>query len=323
VLKDVLRRIDAAQQRHKVSAVVFAVVKKFGDDNGGLLIANMTYSGFVTVFPLLLLLVTVLGLVFSSDPAVRHAILASTLKNFPLVGSELGKNIHSLHRSSLIGLVVAILGLAYGALGLAGSGMFAMSQVWNIPGTERPGFLPRRLRGLEFLALLGAGVAITTFLAGIGTFGSGQPLGIEAAAVAVSVVLNVAMYLVAFKVLTPKIAGFRSFVPGAVVGGIGWTVLQAFGTYLVGHTLKNDSATYGTFAGVLGLIAWIYFGCRLSVYAAELNVVLHRRLWPRSLVQPPLTPADQRSLAAQAEQNRRRPEQRVEVSFDEEATRTG
>jgi hypothetical protein len=87
---------------------------------------------------------------------------------------------------------------------------------------------------------------------------------------------------------------------------------------VVGHYLKNDSAVYGLFAIVLGLFAWIFLITQLTVYAAELNVVLARHLWPRGLMQPPLTDADRRSLAAQALQNARRPEQRVEVSFEGE-----
>ncbi|MHB1988501.1 MAG: YihY/virulence factor BrkB family protein [Acidimicrobiales bacterium] len=315
-----LQWINAAQQRHLLSAVVFGVLKKFGDDNGGNLITTLTYTGFVTVFPLLLLLVTVLGLVLSSDVSARHAILNSTLRQFPVVGSELGHNISALRKSSTIGLVVGLVGLLYGSLGLAGAGMYAMDQVWNIPGTDRPGFLPRTARSVVFLAVLGLGIAISTFLSGIGTFGSRQPLGIEIGAVFISALVNCTQYLLAFRVLTPKKVGTKALVPGAVFGGVGWTILQGAGTYLVGHTLKGDSATYGTFAAVLGLLAWIYLGARLTIYAAELNVVLERRLWPRSIVQPPLTPADRRSLAAQAEQNRRRPEQHVEVSFDEQAT---
>src|ERR1700733_9904655 len=124
-----------------VLAVAYGVLKKAGDDNAGLLITNITYSGFVTVFPLLLLLVTILGLVFSSDPAVRHTVLNSALAQFPLIGSELGKNIHALHRSSLIGLFIGIAGLIYGSFGLAGSCMYAMQQIWNVPGTSRPTFL--------------------------------------------------------------------------------------------------------------------------------------------------------------------------------------
>jgi uncharacterized BrkB/YihY/UPF0761 family membrane protein len=127
--------------------------------------------------------------------------------------------------------------------------------------------------------------------------------------------VNCAGYLLAFRVLTPAPVRSRSLVAGAVIGGTGWTVLQALGGFIVRHYLKNDSEIYGTFGVVLGLLAWIYLGVQLTVYSAEVNVVINRRLWPRSIVQPPLTRADRQSLASQAEQNQRRPDQRVEVSF--------
>jgi hypothetical protein len=74
---------------------------------------------------------------------------------------------------------------------------------------------------------------------------------------------------------------------------------------------------YGVFATVLGLLAWIYLGVEITVYAAEINVVVARRLWPRSIVQPPLTQADRAVLAAQVLQNQRRDDQHVEVSYDD------
>jgi uncharacterized BrkB/YihY/UPF0761 family membrane protein len=124
------------------------------------------------------------------------------------------------------------------------------------------------------------------------------------------------LYFAAFRVLTPKPVTSKCLVHGAVLAGIVWTVLQALGGYVVGHDVKGASETYGLFAIVLGLLAWIYLGARVTVYAAELNVVLARRLWPRGLIQPPLTHADQESLASQATQNRRRPEQSVHTEFD-------
>jgi hypothetical protein len=72
---------------------------------------------------------------------------------------------------------------------------------------------------------------------------------------------------------------------------------------------------YGVFATVLGLVAWLYLAAEVTVYSAEINVVLARRLWPRTIVQPPLTEADRASLTLQALQNQRRVEQRVEVTF--------
>lgn len=313
---DLLRRLDALQQRHRPLAVAVAVQKKLGDDNAGNLVAQLTYAGFVTVFPLLLLLVTVVGLVFSSDPAVRHSILHSTLRTFPLVGSELGHNVHALKKSSVIGLVISLVALAYGCTGLAGSGMFVVNEAWGVPLVDRPNFLPGLGRSAAFLLVLATGVVVSSFLSGVGTFGSRQPVGIEVAAVALSLLLNCAQYLLGLRVLTARSVKTRDLFAGALVAGVGWTVLQAVGSYLVGHTLKGDSATYGTFAVILGLVAWIYLAARLTVYAVELNVVLTRRLWPRSLVPPPLTEADKRSLTAKVEKNRSRPEERVLVTFD-------
>ena len=91
-------------------------------------------------------------------------------------------------------------------------------------------------------------------------------------------------------------------------------MLQVLGTWLVHHFLRSESA-YGVFATVLGLLAWIFLAVKVTVYSAEINVVLARRLWPRALVQPPLTEADRASMALQALQNQRRPEQHIEVSF--------
>ena len=124
------------------------------------------------------------------------------------------------------------------------------------------------------------------------------------------------MYLGGFRALTPKGVPTRSLLPGAITGGILWTVLQVLGAWLVHHFLHSNSV-YGVFATVLGLMAWIYLAVEITVYCAEINVVLNRRLWPRSIVQPPLTEADRASMALQALQNQRRPEQHVEVTFDD------
>jgi YihY family inner membrane protein len=313
----VVRVIDRAQQRHTVPSVAFAVIKKYGDDTAGNLAAVLAFSGFITLFPLLLLLVTILGLVLSSDPHLRNEILNSTFAQFPLMGSELRNNVHALHRSSLIGLVIAIVLLLYGSLGLAQNGIYTMEQIWNLPGIHRSNFVKRMGRSLEFIALLGAGIIVSTFLTAVGTNTSSRPFLVDAGAVVASLLVSCAQFVAAYRVLTPPMVKTKYLLPGALVAGVGWTVLQAVGTYLLGHTLRNSSATYGVFAFVLGLVFWISLVVRLVVYSSELNVVLSRRLWPRSMVQPPLTRADREVLAAQAEQNRRRPEQQVHVTFDD------
>jgi len=151
-------------------------------------------------------------------------------------------------------------------------------------------------------------VIATTFLTALNTYSSKATIWVILLQV-LTVALNVGMYLGAFRALTPKGVPTSKLLPGSVVGGIAWTLLQILGTYLVQHFLKSASA-YGVFATVLGLLAWIYLAVNVTVYAAEVNVVLARRLWPRSIVQPPLTEADRYSIALQALQNQRRPSSR-------------
>ena len=114
-------------------------------------------------------------------------------------------------------------------------------------------------------------------LSGLGGFG--RFILVVLAQVAAAGV-NVGMYLAAFRVLTPKGVPTRKLLPGAVVGGISWTVLQILGTYLVHHFMHSASA-YGVFATVLALLAWINLAVQMTVYSAEINVVLTRRMWPR------------------------------------------
>jgi YihY family inner membrane protein len=318
-----VRRIDDVQQRYTPAAFVFGVVKKYQDDNGGVLVGNLAYSAFVSLFPLLLVLVTILGLIVSVNPSFRANVLNAVADQVPLIGQTLTGNVHKLQRSSTTGLIVGLVVLIWGGSGLAQAGLFTMEQVWNLPGPARPGFVQRLGRSVLFLCLLGGGVIVTTLLASLNTYGhKALVMVIDNALVMVilaevlAAAFNVGMYIGAFRALTPKGVPTRNLLPGAITAGTLWTVLQVLGTYLVHHFLHSASV-YGVFATVLGLMAWIYLAVEITVYGAEINVVLARRLWPRSIVQPPLTEADRASMALQALQNQRRPEQHVEVTFDD------
>jgi YihY family inner membrane protein len=310
-----IRKIDATQQRFTPPAFVVGVVKKYGDDNGGALASNLAYSAFVSIFPLLLILTTILGLVAAYNPTIRTDVLNAVAGQVPLIGHTLTGSVQELKRSSVIGLIIGFVGLIWGASGLAQSGLFTMEQVWNLPGPARPGFVQRLGRAGLFIALLGGGVIVTTALASLTTY-LVKGFWLVVLTEVLTAAFNVGMYIGSFRVLTPKGVPTHQLIPGAITGGICWTILQVLGTWLIHHFLHSDSL-YGVFATVLGLLAWIYLAVQLTVYAAEINVVLARRLWPRSLVQPPLTEADRASLALQALQNQRRPEQHVEVTFSD------
>jgi YihY family inner membrane protein len=312
-----IRGIDSVQQRHRGSAFVFGVIKKFGDDNGGVLVTNLAYAGFLSVFPLLLILVTVLVNVASGDPALRAEVIGAATREFPYMGQQLATNIHALRRSTVPSLIVGLLLLVWGATRLAQAGVFTMQQVWNLPGPARISYVPRLGRSVAFLGLLAVGLVVSTALGGLVTYGHNS-VAVAVGAQVLAALANVLLYFCAFRLLTPKGVRSRQLVPGAIAGGLFWTLVQAIGAYLVHHFLRSASV-YGVFATVLALLAWIYFGVQATVYAAEINVVVARRMWPRAMVQPPLTEADRASIALQALQNQRRPEQKVEVTFTDRA----
>ncbi len=129
-----LRSVDRFQQRHTATAFIYAVIKKYGDDNAGTLVNSLAYTAFGSLFVLLLLLVTILGVVLSSHPALEKQLLDSTFGQIPIIGKDLQNNIKALHRHSVISLVIAIVGLIWGSLGLAQNGIYTMEQIWNLPG---------------------------------------------------------------------------------------------------------------------------------------------------------------------------------------------
>jgi YihY family inner membrane protein len=307
-----LRRADRQHQRRAWIAFPFAVMKKFGDDQAGNLAALIAYYGFFSLFPLMLVLVTLLGVLLRNNPELQDAIQVSALANFPVIGEEISRNVHSLRGSGLalgIGLALAL----WAGLGVMKALQTGMNAVWNVPYRRRPNLWVSLLRAMLMLVVLGV---ITIASAAAGIVGAGSDswlLGIGG--IAISVMLNLFMFLLAFRILTTEDVTWGDVFPGASVAALAWTALQALGGYIVGHQLQGASDTYGTFAIVIGLLAWIYLGAQMTLLAAEVNVVRKRRLWPRALVQPPLTDADERVLRSYAEQEERRPEEDVSVQF--------
>ena len=189
----------------------------------------------------------------------------------------------------------------------------AMNQVWEVPMRARPGFFPRTIRSLTTIGTVGVGIVLTTLTSGVGSAAGGFGVATRAGVLAASIALNLGLFLVAFRVLTARVVAWRDLLPGAVFTAIAWEVLQSLGGLYVSHTLRGMSPTYGLFAIVLGLVAWLSLQAQVVVYAAEINVVRADRLWPRSLAPPPLTDADDRAYDAYARTEERRSEHRVEL----------
>jgi YihY family inner membrane protein len=308
---DFLNDLDRRQQRRPRIAFVAAVIKKFTDDQAGQLAALISYYAFVSLFPLLLVLVTVLGFVLQGDPGQRQKILDGTLGQFPILRDQL--KLHSLSGSGLA-LAIGILGALLAGLGITTATQNAFNRIWAVPFKHRPNFLYARLRGLGMLAILGVLAILSTFVAGfVGSTSHGAAAVVGGVLVAFA--LNLALFAIAFKLLTAIDVPWRDLLPGVVIAAVGWQLLEHLGGFYLDHELKRTGPLYGVFALVLGLLAWLYIGAQLTIFAAEVNVVKARRLWPRSFFGDPLLKGDERALTSSARIEERVDEEKVRVSF--------
>ncbi|HVB27712.1 MAG TPA: YihY/virulence factor BrkB family protein [Mycobacteriales bacterium] len=314
LVRRALSTLDEWQQRHAVVAFPLAVAKKFGDDQAGNLAALLAWNAFAAVFPLLLVLVTVLGLILRGNPHLQAQIMRSALVDFPIIGTQLKANVHSLSRSGLglgVGLVLTFLG----ARGVAGAAQTAMNSVWEVPRRRRPGFPGSLFRSVALLSVLGIGVIATTTLAGIGGGGGTIGVAVRVAAIAVAFALNVGVFLLVFRLATAAEVALRDLWLGALLTAVVWQLLQVAGGYLVAHYLRHATAVYGLFGLVLGLMSWLYLQAELTLYAVEADVVRTRRLWPRSMFASTRTPADEAALRAYGRTEERQDGETVQVSL--------
>jgi uncharacterized BrkB/YihY/UPF0761 family membrane protein len=303
-LDDRLHDLDRFQQRHRRLSFVVGVYKKFSDDEGGSLAALISYYGFVSLFPLLLVMVTVLGFLLQSDHKLREEVLDGTLGRSGFKGSGI---------ALAIGVITSLLA----GMGITNTTQNAFNRVWAVPHKERPNFLFARLRGLAVLATLGTVAIISTVAAGfVATASHGT--GAIVLGIGVALIANLILFMSAFKLLTAIDLHWRTLLPGVIVAAVGWQLLQHLGGYYLGHALKRTGPLYGVFALVLGLLAWLYLGAQLVVFAAEINVVRKRRLWPRSLFGEPLKEPDEHALSDSAKTEERVEQEHVDVDFEEQ-----
>ena len=282
-MKAVIRKVDRFLQGHPATSFPVAVFKKFGEDEAGNLAALIAYYGFFSLFPLLLVFVTILGLVLRDNPSLQQRIVDSALANFPVIGTQISSNVRALPGSGLV-LGIGIVLTLWSGLRVAKAMQSAMNTVWNVPYKRRPHFLVSTLRAVAMLAVLGVLTLASAAAGGVGGASSNWLFGILG--IAVSLVLNFALFMLAFRILTAVDLSWADVWPGAAVGAVAWAALQAVGGFYVTHQLQGASEVYGTFALVIGLLAWIFLGAQVTLYAAEVNVVKKRHLWPRSIVQP-------------------------------------
>lgn len=313
-----VRVIDRWQQRTPIAAFIVAIFKKFGDDSGSKLSSLIVFSAFLSFFPLMLIVVTATSFMAQRYASLATSIRDSAISEFPVVGTELTRTTGSLPGSGL-GLVVGFVLLFWGGLGFTRALQDAFLEIWHVPHKKRPSWMTRLKRSIALITILFAGVLATVILTFIGTLIKNSMLA-GSLGLAAAYVLSATLYVWLFWLLSPRNLRIVELLPGAVIAGLGWQTLQVLGIRLVGTQLRRSSELYGTIGAVLGLIWFLLLTTNTLIYALEVTVVYKQHLWPRSIVQPPLTNSDQAVLSALAMREERYIGEIVSVRFDASVT---
>jgi YihY family inner membrane protein len=312
-MKRMLRSFDGLQQRHRRLAIAVATLRKFSDDHSGGLAAMIAFWAFFSIFPLLLVLVTVLGWVLPAGD--RASVLTHVAALFPLLDASSVRHLSGSTWALVLGVVTAL----WSGLGVVRTVQFAFDSVWEVPEHERIGTRAQLVRSVWVLATIGLGLVVSTFISGlVATGSSGIDLGTAGriGGYLVAVALDVGLVIVAFRILTTRSVSLREVLPGGVLAGVAVFVLQQASATIISSHLRSAQATYGHFATVITILWWFYLQAEITLLAAQLNVVLHERLYPRSIVDPPNTDADYRALESYAAERVERPDERVEVRIE-------
>ena len=313
MLTHAVASLDRWQRRHAVGGFPLAVLKKFGEDRASSLAALIAHYAFLSLFPLLLALVSILGFVLDDNPSLRADVLDTVLARIPVVGAELRDDVQPLTGSG-VALAVGLVGALWAGLGVTVALSRAFAEIWDTPRVEQPRGLKTRARGLLLLVILGATFIASTAAAALALGARIGPAAERGAAVAGALAVNVVAFVCVFALLTPGPRRVRSVLPGVGLAAVGVLLLHSLGGWYIEHAVADASAIYGTFAIVIGLLSWFWLTAHLLLVAAEVNVVLRWHLWPRSLAGE-LEPADQLALRRYAEAARHDAREQIAVSF--------
>lgn len=320
-------RLDRLQRRNHKAAFPIAVLYKYADDFGGYLAALLTYYAFLSLFPLMLLASSILGFALRGDTQLQHSILQSALADFPVIGTQLHQPGH--FGGGTAGIVVGVVGALYGSLGAAQALQYAMNTAWAVPRNKRPNPFKARARSLVLVCAAGLALLATTGLAAIGTSDVGS-FGwlLRAATIIAAFGINAVVFLLTFRLATTRELRTRDVATGALTLAALWQLLQSFGSAYVNHVIRHASATNGVFALVLGLFSFLYLASTAAILCVEINVVRVDRLYPRALLTPftddvELTRGDEKTYREQAQAQRAKGFETIDVHFDGGDARSG
>jgi membrane protein len=319
--------LDRAQRKRSILGFPVATAFKFVDDQGPYLAAIISFYALLAIFPLLLLSVTIFGFVLNGNPELQKQLIDSALGTFPIIGDQLGRP--EALRGSTAATVVGIVTAIYGSLGLGQALQNALNVAWSVPRNKRPNPLRLRLKSLALLTLTGTAVIGITIVSTLGAetevFGPRLDLTLRWVVRVFTVLLIGLLLTIVFRLAAARRHHLGRAAPGAFTVAILWQGLQYFGTVYTNSVIRKTDGMNLAFAIVLGMIGIIYAASLIGVIGMQVNVVLARKLWPRSLRSvfvdhPELTEADRRAYAGYILSQQHKTAENVQVSFTDPET---
>lgn len=250
-------------------AVGLAVHGRVGEIGGGFLASAVTLTIFLSLLPMLLVAIAVLGFLSAGD----HTIAGDLIRSLGLTGESadfLTDAVSSAEDGRAGASVVGFAGLVWTSLGVVGAIEQVCDRAWQLPTRGLLGKLVALGWLLGSLLLLGGSFALAGLL-------NVLPGWLAPIQVLAGIGLLIAFFLFTFRTLTSKALPLRAHLPGALLGGIGFHVLTILAAVVVPRQVASSSALYGSIGVVFALLAWLLLFGRLLVYAVVLNVVLYER----------------------------------------------
>jgi len=255
--------------------VAEAVQRRSSLDQTRFLAATLTFYSFVSLFPLILLVLSVIG-VFVGDDARRAELVSQVAEEIPGLGPLVDRNLRALVNGRAVSGIVGAIGLVYTGVDVIQAAQHALGRIFRTG--EGGGPLWRRARSYLLLGALApfvmASVAVTVLVGGVRAEGvGGETLQVLGGGLVVA--FDVVLFLAVYRVVTPAPGpSVRRHLPGALLTTVGWTLLKLTGSWYGTRIAAKGTAIYGTFAIVVGVLAVLHLASRFFLQGAELTAVL-------------------------------------------------
>jgi membrane protein len=307
-----IKNIDNYQQRHTVPSFLYAIIKKYGQDNGSYQSAIITYYGLLSLFPLLIVFTSFTQLILKNDARLRARLSLSASHYFPVIGGQLQKTVHDPRGTGVV-LVISLLITLYGARGVASALQYTISNLWKVPIVKQPPFLKNISRSLGIILIGGLGFIIAATFSSY-TASLSHNIIIKILTVLLSALILWATFIFVFKLAIAGRKSVQDVIVGAAIAAVGIQVLQSVGGLILKHELKSLNSDYGTFALVIGLLFWIYLQAQVILYAIEVDVIRKYHLFPRSITND-ITDYDKLTYKKNAKANKQHVDEKIKVDF--------